>query len=149
VYLDLCCLKRPFDSQDHPIVRLETEAINSLLGASADRVLLIRTASHAVENAFNNLRARQEAISYWLAQAPLEVVPVARLGSRVEELMALGFGRFDGVHIGSAELTQAEVFVTVDYSLLKRARTHAAVLQVRVSDPVRVAEEVFGGTAHH
>jgi len=27
VYLDLCCLKRPFDSQAHPVVRLETEAV--------------------------------------------------------------------------------------------------------------------------
>ena len=48
VYLDLCCLKRPFDSQAHPVVRLETEAVLALLGAPADRVTLIRSAVHAL-----------------------------------------------------------------------------------------------------
>ena len=50
VYLDLCCLKRPFDRQEHPVVRLETEAILALLGAPADRVILLRSAVHALES---------------------------------------------------------------------------------------------------
>jgi hypothetical protein len=50
VYLDLCCLKRPFDSQAHPLVRLETEAILALLGA--DRITLLRSAVHVLENSF-------------------------------------------------------------------------------------------------
>ena len=50
VYLDLCCLKRPLDRQEHPVVRLETEAILALLGAPADRVILLRSAVHALES---------------------------------------------------------------------------------------------------
>ena len=26
-YLDLCCLKRPFDLQEQPVIRLQTEAV--------------------------------------------------------------------------------------------------------------------------
>ena len=31
LYLDICCLKRPFDDQAQPRVRLETEAVLGLL----------------------------------------------------------------------------------------------------------------------
>ena len=83
VYLDLCCLKRPFDSQEQPLVRLETEAVVALMGAPAERVQLVRSAAHILENAFNTLKSRRDAVSQWLAQAPLDLVPVADLRARV------------------------------------------------------------------
>jgi hypothetical protein len=33
LYLDICCLKRPFDDQAQPRVRIETEAVLGLLAA--------------------------------------------------------------------------------------------------------------------
>lgn len=32
IYLDVCCLQRPFDDQTQPRVRLEAEAIKLILG---------------------------------------------------------------------------------------------------------------------
>ncbi len=148
VYLDLCCLKRPFDSQEHPLVRMETEAVVALLGAPAGRLHLVRSAAHALENAFNTVVSRREAVSQWLAQAPLDLVPVRDLLSRALALSSVGFPRFDSLHLASAELSRADVFVTVDYPLFNRARKHSGLIQVRVSDPGRLAEEVFRGPGH-
>ena len=148
-YLDLCCLKRPFDSQEHPLVRLETEAILALLGAPDERLHLIRCAAHALENAFNTVVPRREAVALWLSSAPLDLVPVNELRARASRLVSLGLGKFDSLHVASAELAAADVFVTVDYPLLSRARKTSSELQVRVTDPLRFAEEVFRDFSHH
>jgi hypothetical protein len=105
------------------VVRLETEAILALLGAPADRVVLLRSAVHALENSYNTVKPRREAVA--------------------------DFSKFDGLHVASAELSSASVFVTVDYPLLNRLRRNESVLKVRYSDPVRLVEEVFGGTVDY
>ena len=146
VYLDLCCLKRPFDSQAHPVVHLETEAVVALLSVPEERLRFIRSAAHALENTFNSVESRREAVSHWLDLAPLDIVPINELRLRVDTLTSLGFSKFDSLHLGSAELSHADVFVTVDYPLLSRAGRQASSISVRVTDPIRLAEEVFGGT---
>jgi hypothetical protein len=149
VYLDLCCLKRPFDSQVHPLVHLETEAVVALLGVPEERLTFIRSAAHALENAFNSVASRREAVSDWLDLVPLHIVPINELLLRTVTLTSLGFSKFDSLHIGTAELSRADVFVTVDYPLLVRAEKHFSSLAIRVTDPIRLAEEVFGGTTDH
>ncbi len=60
-YLDLCCLKRPFDDQSQPRVRLESEAMLALLGQRSQGLHLVRAAAHDLENSLNPtaLRARR------------------------------------------------------------------------------------------
>jgi hypothetical protein len=149
VYLDLCCLKRPFDSQAHPVVRLETEAVLALLGAPVERMTLIRSAVHALENSYNTVKTRREAVADWISRGPLVPVKVPELRPRTEFLVSLGLSKFDGLHLATAELSSASVFVTVDYPLLNRLRRNESALKVRASDPVRLVEEVFGGAVDY
>ena len=44
IYLDMCCLKRPFDDQSQPRIRLETEAVLALLTAESDAIRFERSA---------------------------------------------------------------------------------------------------------
>ena len=125
------------------MVHLETEAVVALLSDPKERLRFIRTAAHALENAFNSVESRREAVSQWLDLAPLDIVPINELRQRVDTLTSLGFSKFDSLHLGSAELSRADVFVTVDYPLLSRAHAHSSSLNVRVTDPIRLAEEVF------
>jgi len=148
VYLDLCCLKRPFDSQAHPVVRLETEAVLALLGAPAERITLIRSAVHALENSYT-VKPRREAVADWISRGPLVPVKVPELRPRTAFLVSLGLSKFDGLHLATAELSSASVFVTVDYPLLNRLRKNESVLKIRASDPARLVEEVFGGTVDY
>lgn len=63
VYLDLCCLKRPFDLQDQPIVRLQTEAVLSILALPSSRIDLVRCPAHLLENSLNPVAARRSGVS--------------------------------------------------------------------------------------
>jgi hypothetical protein len=142
IYLDLCCLKRPFDLQDQPVIRLQTEAVLSILALSPTRVDLVRCTAHLLENSLNPVASRREAVSLWLSNGPITQPPETALSARIESLVATGFRSFDAFHLASAELSGAAVFVTVDLRLLKLAGRLSESLSTRVTDPVRLVEEI-------
>jgi hypothetical protein len=142
-YLDLCCLKRPFDDQSQPRVHVESEAVLALLGAPAEQAEFVRAPAHDLENEQNPLPRRAERVRQWLAALPLTDLVDASLAQRTAELIALGFKGFDALHLASAEGAAAAVFVTCDDRLLSVARRHAALLRVRVVTPVDLLAEIY------
>ena len=143
IYLDVCCLKRPFDDQSQPRIHLESEALLALLGAPADRAEFIHAPAHDLENNQNPLPVRAERVREWLTVMPLVELPDQALVARTAELMALGFKNFDALHLASAEGAGADVVVTCDDRLLAAARRHAASLRVRVAAPLELVAEMF------
>ena len=83
--LDVCALKRPFDDQTQPRIRLEADAVLELLAAPPERISFVHSPAHDVENTQNPLRWRAERVAAWLqAATPLEASPddlVRRTGS--------------------------------------------------------------------
>jgi hypothetical protein len=142
IYLDLCCLKRPFDSQEQSLVRLQTEAVIDILALPAETAELIRAQAQILENSLNPVQARRDAVALWLAQVPVATLSDKDLTRRTADLMAFGFKNFDAFHLASAELSRADVFLTVDLPLLKLAARLTEKLHLRVADPVRLLEEL-------
>lgn len=142
IYLDLCCLKRPFDGQEQPIVRLQTEAVLTLMALPSNQAELIRAPAQALENSLDPVQIRREAVAAWLAIGPMAEIPDDPLKQRMLRLVALGFKSFDAFHLASAELTSAAMFLTVDLPFLRLAQRIADELHVRVSDPIRFLEEL-------
>jgi hypothetical protein len=142
VYLDLCCLKRPFDLQEQPIVRLQTEAVLSILALPPGTVELVQSPALLLENSLNPNQARREAVALWLSAAVGITVDETDLSTRIDELLAKGFKSFDAFHLASAELSSAAVFLTVDLPLLRLASRVAGELRVPVTDPVHFIEEM-------
>jgi hypothetical protein len=142
VYLDLCCLKRQFDVQDQPIVRLQTEAVLSIQALPPGTIDLVRSEAQCLENSLNPVQSRREAVDLWLSQGSVVQLPEAEVQLRIQELQALGFKNFDSFHVASAELTRARAFVTVDHRLLRAGTRHAAALKTRVIDPIQLVEEL-------
>jgi len=142
IYLDLCCLKRPFDAQDQSLVRLQTDAVLSILALPGKTAALIRASAQVLENSLNPVQARREAVASWLAQAPVAQLSDEDLSPRIANLIAFGFKSFDAFHLASAELSEADVFLTVDFPLLKLATRLSEKLHVRVADPVSLLEEL-------
>ena len=141
--LDLCCLKRPFDDQSQPRIRLESEAVLALLRQAGDRTEFIRSAALDLENEQNPLRWRAARVRMWL-EAQLLVVPAdAALTARTAELMSMGFKNFDAFHLASAELTGCDAFSTTDDRLLAGGQRHPGAVRVRVMNPVDLAREVL------
>lgn len=143
-YLDICALKRPFDDQTQPRIRLEANAVLELLAAPPERVSLFHSPAHDVENTQNPLPWRAQRVAAWLdITAPLLDAKSDDVVQRTGELMALGFRNFDAFHVACAEFGRADVFATTDDRLLALGSRHATVLHVRVVDVITLAREVL------
>lgn len=143
LYLDICCLKRPFDDQAQPRVRIEAEAVLGLLAADASRVTFLRSAAHDLENDQNPLPWRAERVRAWLADRALATSDAEPLRLRTTELIDSGLAGFDALHLACAEAAGADVFVTCDDRLLAVARRLGPAIKVRVGELIAVAREVL------
>lgn len=143
IYLDICALKRPFDDQTQPRIRLEADAVLELLAAPPERLTFVHASAHDLENAQNPLVSRAGRVADWLAALPRAEATAPNLARRTQELMTLGFRNFDAFHVASAELANVDVFTTTDDRLLALGKRHAGLLAVRVVDVVTLAREVF------
>jgi hypothetical protein len=142
-YLDICCLKRPFDDQSQPRIHLETEAILALLDAAGRGIEFLHAAAHDLENDQNPIPSRAARVRAWMEAIPMADLKEDLLEARTTELIALGFGSFDAFHLASAEVGGAEVFATCDDRLQAAANRHAAHLKVQVVNPLKLAREVL------
>src|SRR5579872_5435379 len=113
VYLDLCCLNRPFDDQSQDRIRLETEAlalVHRHLDAGEWR--WVSSVVLETESAQNRDVERGVLIQAVLARADHRVPFSALDGARLREVEAMGFTPFDAAHIVSAEAGKANVLLT-------------------------------------
>ncbi len=144
VYLDLCCLKRPFDDTAQPRVRIEADAVLAILGASPERFDFVRApTAQDLENDFNPMPARAGRVREWLEMRPPQVLPSEDLAKRTGQLVDRGFKPFDALHLASAELAGSDVLLTCDDRFLRTAQREARGLKVRVLDPVEFVREIF------
>lgn len=122
VYLDICAIKRPWDDQRQPRVRLESEAVALILNAAAHaRIHLIACAVHVAENALNPDRDRRVAVDEWLVS--LGVTPLDRddLRATIPRFESSGLKGFDAAHAAAAHMLRADRFITTDDRLITRA----------------------------
>jgi predicted nucleic acid-binding protein len=142
IYLGMCCLKRPFDDQSQPRIRLETEAVLALLAAESATIDYIRSAALRLENRQNPIILRAARVDVWLDQKPGSRVDSAAIRSRTAELMECGLTNFDALHVASAELCGADAFATCD-DRLRKAVERCGQVRVRVLGVAELAEEVL------
>jgi predicted nucleic acid-binding protein len=142
VYLDLCCLKRPFDDTRAERVRREAEAVASILeGVDLGRFRLVHSPAHDFENGRNPREDRRMATDLWLRAADVHVSASDREAARSRELAALGFGPLDALHLAFAEASAARWFVTTDDRLLRLAERNREQLLVETIRPDQVPVE--------
>jgi hypothetical protein len=139
----MCCLKRPFDEQAQPRVRLESEAVLAMLASESATRRFIRSEAHVLENSFNPVKSRAAKVEHWLREGPGSVLEPARLQSRTAEILALGFKSFDALHLASAELGGATLFGTCDDKLLANARRHSQQFSMRILGVIELSKEVL------
>src|SRR5262245_57138565 len=144
IYLDVCCLNRPFDDQRQDRIRLEAEAV----------VLIIRRCeagawqwlSSAVVEEEGNTTPSSEGrsrVRQMLSGAHSTVTLTDVAIARAQELKALGFRTYDAFHLACAEQTTVDIFLTTDDRVLRIATRHTAQLKVRVANPLDWLLEVI------
>ena len=142
VYLDVCCLNRPFDDQTQDRIRLEAEAILLILSRLESgqwQWLMSEALDFEIEQTPNSeRRLRVQLLATTAHHAVLIEQPEV---ARAQSLEALGFHAFDAMHLACAESGGADIFLTTDDRLLRRARRLSAQLHVRVENPLRWLKE--------
>jgi predicted nucleic acid-binding protein len=145
VYIDLCCLKRPFDARQDERVALEAEASTTLIELIEKRkVYLIISGTLIVENN-RNPRADRRQITQRILElhhAISALTPVAE--TRAQKVHQHGLKAVDALHIALAEAADADAFITCDEGILKVARRLPDAFKVKIVSPTEfLLEEGF------
>lgn len=142
IYLDVCCLNRPFDDQRQIRIRIESEAVLWIMRqVDAGRWRHVSSDMVIAELAAMSDSERQARILAMLppAAAIMRVTPAVI--DRAAELQRLGIRAPDAVHLAAAEAQKADVFLTCDDRLLRVARRQRRRVRVAVTDPVSWVKE--------
>ncbi|MBW4681962.1 MAG: PIN domain-containing protein [Microcoleus vaginatus WJT46-NPBG5] len=138
IYLDVCCLNRPFDDQMQERIRLEAEAVLLILArCQSGEWQLLGSEIFDNEIAQTPDSARKEQMMLWASLAITTVSVTDAIELRALALADLGFKAYDALHIACAEAGNAGILVTTDERMLRLAIRHSAVLQVKVENPHR------------
>jgi predicted nucleic acid-binding protein len=142
IYLDTCCFSRPLDDKSQLRVKLESEAILHILDyATRGEWTIIgsdalKTEISAIRNAERRLAA-EALVGY--ATDYVHASP-ERL-NRGATLERIGFGVYDSIHLAYAEAAGADVLLTTDDALVRRARRLSNEVGVRVANPLTWLKE--------
>ena len=144
IYLDVCCLNRPFDDQAQERIRLEAEAVLLVLNrihSGSWRLI----GSEVIDFEIDQSRDLQRADR--VRQVAGITNRVAKVGEkevhRAEQIEEMGFREFDALHLACAESAGADVFLSTDDRLLRLAHRVAAKLSLRVANPLEWIGEVI------
>ena len=144
IYMDVCCLNRPFDDQVQSRVHLEAEAVLAIL-KEIEQGRWTLLASEVVDLEVDRTadRAKRERVRR-VIPAKRQVVRLNEHAfARALELESLGFGGFDALHLSAAEQAGADVFLSTDGQLLRVAMRMQSQLRVRVENPLTWLRDVI------
>jgi predicted nucleic acid-binding protein len=145
VYIDVCCLNRPFDDQTQDRIRLESEAVLLIL-ARVERGELAWISSDVIAAEIRKTPdpdRRDRLVA--LVKAAERVVEFNEvIEARAAEIAPLGFKAFDDLHLASAEAAGADLLLTTDDRLLRAAGRSAEHLRVQVVNPLDWLREADG-----
>jgi len=144
IYLDVCCLNRPFDDQAQDRIRLEAEAVLLILNrihSGSWRLIGSEVIDFEIDQSRDLQRADRVRQVAGIAHR------IVRVGEkevhRAEQLEEMGFREFHALHLACAESAGADVFLSTDDRLLRLAYRVAAKLGLRVANPLEWISEVI------
>jgi predicted nucleic acid-binding protein len=142
IYLDNCCLNRPFDDQSNPRIHLEAEAVKTILSLCEDGSWVLVSSDVLLFEINNAPEVQRSNILQLMAQLASETIPLTEaIKQQANHYQAAGIQAFDAFHLASAE-GKVDIFLTTDDKFLKKAQQILA-LQVKVLNPLQWLEEVL------
>jgi hypothetical protein len=138
VYLDACCLNRPFDDQVQERIRLESEAVRLVL-ARAWRGELEWISSEVVDRELRNapdVERRAQLLALAASATRYQWVTPAVV-ARAEDIEALGIKPGDAIHVACAEAALADLILTTDDRLIHACARSQMRIRVPVKNPLQ------------
>ncbi len=144
IYLDVCCLNRPFDEQIQDRIRIESESILIILShCLSRRWQMVGSEVVDIEVSLIPDSERKYKVSILSTIARTKIIINEEIENRAIELENLDFKPFDALHIACAEKGKADVLLTTDDSFLRTALRNGIRLKVTVKNPVKWLMEVM------
>ena len=142
VYLDMCSIQRPLDSQDDVRVATEAQAVLGVLRlCESGQVTLVGSDALLFELEKNPHPIRKDYAAVVLSNAAAFAVTDQRVETRARQFELTGMKPLDALHLASAVEAEADFFCTCDDRLLKRARA-VETGRTRVVSPLELVAEV-------
>jgi predicted nucleic acid-binding protein len=144
VYLDTCCLNRPFDDQTQERVRLEAEAVLVILSRIEKgewEWIGSEVLTDEIEQTPDTQKLSRAKLLSGFIQENVEIGE--KEAKRAKELQKAGLQLFDALHLACAESSKADVFLSTDDRLLKLAKRMSKRLKIRVVNPLVWVEEMI------
>jgi predicted nucleic acid-binding protein len=137
VYLDACCLNRPFDDQTQARIRLEAEAV-LIIVAQCESGQWEWVTSEAVDVEIERIPdpERRRRVQLLATHAHHSVIVGDAEIQRALHLESQGISAYDALHIACAESANADVLLITDDRLLHKCTALAEGLRVRVKNPL-------------
>jgi predicted nucleic acid-binding protein len=142
IYLDVCCINRPFDDQTEERIRIESEAVLAILRRCLSEWTLI--SSEAIDYEISRMpdverRGKAERIASISRE---KIIVDESIISRSREIEVQGLKPMDALHLACAERS-ADVMLTTDDNIVRSATRKSASINVRVMNPARWLLDVF------
>ena len=142
IYLDTCSLQRPLDDKSQIRIRLEAEAILSVLDlVKVGHLELVSSDVLIFETTRSPHSTRRDFALETLADVPSYVELSEAVRRRAEALNQMGIKTLDSLHLASAEAGGVDFFCTCDDAFLKKAKREVRGGTKAVS-PLELAEEM-------
>jgi predicted nucleic acid-binding protein len=146
VFLDVCCLNRPFDDASQLRVAAEALAVERLFAlADAGEIELYSSEMARVEIERIADEQRRTKVSALMPPESHILMLSEALLDEAEELVTAGFSLADAVHLAAAARLKVDAFVTTDDRLLRRAKRQARRVGVRATGRVDLVTELEHG----
>lgn len=144
IYLDLCCLNRPFDDQSQDRIHLEAEAILSII-KFVEKGQWTLVNSDGILYEINKIpdSERKKKVEIIISRANEHVRLEEKILERAKRLQKLGIRSLDALHVACAESAKVDIFLTTDDKLLRILRQHSDEIDVRADNPLVWIKEVI------
>ena len=138
IYLDVCCLNRPFDDQTQARIRLEAEAVLIIVAQCEllDQWEWVTSEAVDVEIERTPDPERRRRVQFLAAHAHHSVTVGDTEIQRAQHLESWGIAAYDALHIACAESASADVLLTTDDKLLRKCVTLGEQLRAQVKNPL-------------
>lgn len=142
IYFDCCCFNRPYDDLTDEMVRMEAEAIISIIAKCENggwEYCGSDVLQDEIDNATNLVKKQKVLLLFRAASSHIDLTP--QIVFRAKEFERMGVKPYDSLHLACAEAGNADVFLTTDRKLINTAK--ATDIKVKVANPLPWLTEVL------
>ncbi len=141
VYLDVCCLCRPFDDQKMNRIHLEAEAIKEILMRCTQDWTFVTSDAVSFEISRIPDRTRMKKAQNLTDLAKERVTITKTVSRRYHECVEMGIDSADALHLACAQSAGA-ILLTTDDAIIRIIKKHRNQITIEVKNPVEWLMEV-------